>query len=411
MKVPLLDLKPQNSVLAPQLQQAFERVLDSGQYILGREVEAFEQAAAALVDARYGIGVSSGTDAILLALMAGGIREGDEVICPSFTFFATAGCIARTGAQPVFADSCPVCFNLDVEDAARRITSRTKAIMPVHLFGQAADMDSIMALAATHGLRVIEDAAQAFGAGYHGRKLGSIGHFGTFSFFPSKNLGGFGDSGLLVTNDESLAEMARIMRVHGSRPKYIHKVIGGNFRIDPLQAALLAVKLPHLSEYTQRRCQNAAYYTAGLSRIPGVATPALPAGAGNCTCGAAVYGQPADQAILLPLTIPQNDHIWNQYTLLVRQQAWQKSGNARDALKDYLASREIGSEIYYPLPLHLQECFRPASGCHPESLPVSEQLAAECLSIPIYPDLQRQQLDHVIDAVGDFVAEAYPRQA
>src|ERR1700683_2218199 len=208
MKVALLDLKQQNTALAPQLQQAFQRVLDSGQFILGREVDELEKSVAAVVEAKYALGVSSGTDALLLPLMALGIGHGDEVICPSFTFFATAGCIARSGAKPVFADSCPVCFNLDVEDAARRITPRTKAIMPVHLFGQAAEMDGVMDLAKKHGIRVVEDAAQALGAGYRGRKLGTIGDFGTFSFFPSKNLGGFGDSGVLVTNDEWLGGLA-----------------------------------------------------------------------------------------------------------------------------------------------------------------------------------------------------------
>jgi dTDP-4-amino-4,6-dideoxygalactose transaminase len=405
MKVALLDLKQQNSALAPQLQQAFQRVLESGQFILGREVEELERSVAAVVEAKFALGVSSGTDAILLALMALGIGHGDEVICPSFTFFATAGCIARTGAKAVFADSCPVCFNLDVEDAARRITPRTKAIMPVHLFGQAAEMDDVMALARKHGLRVVEDAAQALGAGYRGRKLGSIGDFGTFSFFPSKNLGGFGDSGLLVTNDESLAGLARIMRTHGSKPKYFHKVIGGNFRIDPLLAALLAVKLPHLPEYTQRRQENAAYYTAGLSQIPGVKTTPLPGANGNCSCGVACR-QTNGGHILLPVALPHADHIWNQYTLRIQAAApWKNSGNPRDALQKYLASQEVGSEIYYPRPMHQQECFAPGSGQLPAPLPVAEQLAGECLSIPIYPELRREQADTVIDAIRAFLKE------
>jgi dTDP-4-amino-4,6-dideoxygalactose transaminase len=405
MKVALLDLKQQNSALAPQLQQAFQRVLESGQFILGREVEELERSVAAVVEAKFALGVSSGTDAILLALMALGIGHGDEVICPSFTFFATAGCIARTGAKAVFADSCPVCFNLDVEDAARRITPRTKAIMPVHLFGQAAEMDDVMALASKHGLRVVEDAAQALGAGYRGRKLGSIGDFGTFSFFPSKNLGGFGDSGLLVTNDESLAGLARIMRTHGSKPKYFHKVIGGNFRIDPLLAALLAVKLPHLPEYTQRRQENAAYYTAGLSQIPGVKTTPLPGANGNCSCGVACR-QTDGGHILLPVALPHADHIWNQYTLRIQAAApWKNSGNPRDALQKYLASQEVGSEIYYPRPMHQQECFAPGSGQLPAPLPVAEQLAGECLSIPIYPELRREQVDTVIDAIRAFLKE------
>jgi dTDP-4-amino-4,6-dideoxygalactose transaminase len=379
---PLLDLKQQNAPLASKLTEAFRRVLDSGQFILGREVEELERKLAALVDVKHAIGVSSGTDAILLALMALGIGPGDEVICPSFTFFATAGCVARVGATPVFADSSPACFNLDVEDAERRITPRAKAIIPVHLFGQSADMDAVMALAAKYNLRVIEDAAQAFSATYRGRCVGSIGDFGAFSFYPSKNLGGFGEGGLLVTNDDALAARARLMRSHGADRKYFHKVVGGNFRLDPLLAALLAVKTPHLHEYTQGRTANAVYYTASLSEIPGVA-----------------LAQSSQTRILLPSVLPHNGHIWNQYTLRVLPGA-----TRRDALQKFLAAREIGSEIYYPLPLHLQECFAPASGATPQPLPVCEQLAAECLSIPIYPELSREQRDSVVAAIADFLS-------
>ena len=220
---------------------------------MGPEVEALESEVAEFVGARHGIGVTSGTDAILLALMALGIGPGDEVLCPTFTFFATAGCISRTGATPVFVDSCPVCFNIDCDDAARKITPRTKAIIPVHLFGQSAEMDTVVALAKEHGMRVIEDGAQAIGARYKGRGCGSIGEFGTYSFFPSKNLGGFGDGGMLVCNDDELAERSRILRVHGSKPKYYHKYVGGNFRLDPLQAALLRVKLARYDDYTRAR--------------------------------------------------------------------------------------------------------------------------------------------------------------
>ena len=372
MKVPLLDLKQQNAPLTPQLEEAFRRVLDSGQYILGKEVEQLESSTAALVGARYAIGVSSGTDAILLALMALGIGPGDEVICPSFTFFATAGCIARLGAVPVFADSSFCDFNMDVADAARLITPRTRAIMPVHLFGQSADMDAVMALAQRHQLPVIEDAAQALSAGYRGRKCGSIGAFGTFSFFPSKNLGAFGDAGLLVTSDEALAQKARLLRSHGAKPKYFHKMVGGNFRMDPLQAALLSVKLPHLAEYSRKRTANAAYYTERLRQIPGVG-----------------------ERILLPLALSHNDHIWNQYTLRV-------TGGRRDELQAFLKSRDIGSEIYYPRPMHVQECFA-VSDQAPPSLPVCEQLAAEALSIPIFPELTREQQDTVIQSISEFL--------
>jgi dTDP-4-amino-4,6-dideoxygalactose transaminase len=386
MEVPLLDLKRQNAPLAPELREAFERVLHSGQFILGREVEELERTLAPVAGARYAIGVSSGTDAILLALMALGIGPGDEVICPSFTFFATAGCIARIGATPVFADSCPVSFNLDVEDVSRRVTPRVKAIIPVHLFGQMADMDGLMVLARQHNLYVIEDAAQALGSTCRGRPAGSIGNCGAFSFYPSKNLGGFGDGGMLTTNDAGLAARARLLRGHGASPKYLHAVIGGNFRMDPLFAALLSVKTPHLTEYTDDRAANAAYYTAALSRIPGVRLSQSPA-----------------TRILLPAALPDHGHIWNQYTLRVLPgAAGRQPGNPRDALRDFLAARKIGSEIYYPRPMHLQECFA-RMAVQGAPLPVAEQLASECLSIPIYPELTREQQDFVIAAIGDFL--------
>jgi dTDP-4-amino-4,6-dideoxygalactose transaminase len=244
MKVPLLDVRRQNLPLTAELNEAFNRVLASGQFILGWEVERFENAAAAAAGTDFAVGISSGTDAILVALMALGVGPGDEVICPSFTFFATAGCVVRLGAKPVFAESCPECFNIDPRAIEALVTARTKAIIPVHLFGQAADMDEILRIAGDHGLAVVEDAAQAFGAKYGGKPVGSMGDFGTISFFPSKNLGGLGDAGLLVTNNAALAEKARLLRNHGAHPKYFHSMVGGNFRIDALQAALLSVKLP-----------------------------------------------------------------------------------------------------------------------------------------------------------------------
>ena len=249
MKVPLLDVNAQNLPLEEELTATFTRVLRSGRFIMGPEVEALEAEVAEFVGARHGIGVASGTDAILVALMALDIGPGDEVLCPTFTFFATAGCISRTGAVPVFVDACPVCFNMDVGDAARKVTERTKAVIPVHLFGQSAEMDAVIALAGEHGLYVIEDGAQAIGSRYKGHGCGTIGEFGTYSFFPSKNLGGFGDGGMVVCNDDALAERARILRMHGSRPKYFHREVGGNFRLDPLQAALLRAKLGHLPVY------------------------------------------------------------------------------------------------------------------------------------------------------------------
>ncbi|MBI4324821.1 MAG: DegT/DnrJ/EryC1/StrS family aminotransferase [Chloroflexi bacterium] len=406
MNVPLLDLKSQNLALEAELNSAFTRVLRSGQYILGPEVMKLEGEIARLVEVKHAIGVSSGTDAILLALMALGVGPGDEVICPTFTFFATAGCIARVGAKPVFVDSCPVCFNLDVADLERKITPRTKTIIPVHLFGQAAEMDAVMAAAQRHGVTVIEDAAQALGAGYRGRKVGSIGHFGAFSFFPSKNLGGFGDGGMLVTNDEALAEKARLLRTHGSKPKYYHKYVGGNFRMDPLQAALLGVKLPHYHEYTQKRKANASYYTDNLSKIPGVGMASAaqskcpPANAQHAPseCSEAALAEP-EAKLILPGAYAWNDPIWNQYTLRI-------SGEGRrDALKSFLAERGIGTEIYYPVPMHLQECFS-RLGSGGEFLPCAARLAKECLSIPIFPELSRIQIDAVIGTLQQFRLQA-----
>lgn len=383
MSVPLLDLNSQNLALEHELKSAFERVLRSGQFIQGREVASFENAIAAFTGAKYAIGVSSGTDAILLALMAANIGPGDEVLCPTFTFFATAGCIARVGATPIFVDSDVRSFNLDAATLSARLTPKTKAIIPVHLFGQCAEMDLIMTFASQHNLVVIEDAAQSLGATHRGRQAGTIGHFGTYSFFPSKNLGGFGDGGMLVTDDDALAERARLLRTHGAKPKYYHKMIGGNFRLDALQAALLAVKLPHHERYTQRRKENAAYYTEKLSTLPGVA----PTNA----------SRDAQPTIVLPTALPERRHIWNQYTLRVR------GAGRRDALRALLHKCGIGSEIYYPVPLHAQECFRHCN-CRPGDLPVALQLADEALSIPIFPELTRAQQDEVISAIRDFVS-------
>ncbi|MBX3746989.1 MAG: DegT/DnrJ/EryC1/StrS family aminotransferase [Verrucomicrobiae bacterium] len=394
MPVPLLDLKGQNLALEGELRAAFDRVLRSGQFIMGPELEAFEADLAARLEVRHALGVSSGTDAILLALMALGIGPGDEVLVPSFTFFATAGCVARLGATPVFVDVCPVCFNLDVADAVRRRTARCKAVIPVHLFGQSADMDPILAWARREGLRVIEDAAQALGARYRGRPVGGLGDFGTFSFFPSKNLGGFGDAGLLVTQDDALADRARLLRVHGGRPKYHHQVVGANFRMDPLQAALLAVKLPHAGSYNAARSAHAGEYTRRLAALPGVRV-AEPA---RCGCQEPVAGGGTGDGarLILPVAYPHNDSIWNQYTLRV------PGPGRREALRDHLAGRGIGTEIYYPIPLHAQACFRPATGVPPE-LPVSERLAGEVLSVPVYPELTAEQRDEVVAGVATFL--------
>src|SRR5687767_10059478 len=370
MAVLLLDVNAQNLPLERELNEAFLRVLRSGQFIMGPDVGAFEAEVAKFAGVKHAIGVSSGTDAILLALMALDIKAGDEVLCPTFTFFATAGCIARAGAIPVFVDADPITFNLDVADAARKVTARTKAIIPVHLFGQSANMDAVMELAGKHNLTVIEDGAQSLGARYRGRHVGSIGTFGTYSFFPSKNLGALGDAGMVVANDDALAEKARLLRTHGSKPKYYHKLVGANFRLDAMQAAFLRVKLPHYNDYTQRRKANAAYYTEKLSKIPGVA---LASDANDAASAGA--------KIVLPVAQPECDHIWNQYTLRL------PGAGRRDALKKFLTDRSIGTEIYYPVPMHSQECFAYCTKRDEQnSCPVATRLAQEVISIPIYPE-------------------------
>jgi dTDP-4-amino-4,6-dideoxygalactose transaminase len=395
MNVPLLNVNAQNLPLEEELTKAFTNVLRSGQFIMGPEVEAFEKECAAMLGVKYAIGCSSGTDAILLALMALGIGPGDEVIVPTFTFFATAGCVARTGATPVFVDACPVCFNIDTKKAELKITPRTKAIIPVHLFGQSADMDAVMKLANKHNLKVIEDGAQSLGAKYKNSSCGSIGHFGTYSFFPSKNLGGFGDGGLLVTNDDTLAEQAILLRTHGSKPKYYHKFVGGNFRLDPLQAALLRVKLRHYREYTSTRQNNASYYNEKLSQLVGVAI-ANPA---HCKCLASQqeWIEGNEVKIILPAPYEHNTHIWNQYTLRIT------GGDKRDAFKKFLTEKGIGCEIYYPVTMDQQECFAYTSDFSRDHCEVSHQLANEVISIPIYPELPRDHQDQVIAAITEFL--------
>ena len=392
MNVSLLDLKPQNSALEKELHEAFLRVLRSGHFILGPEVERFERSLAEFTGAKHALGISSGTDAILVALMALGIGPGDEVLCPSFTFFATAGCVSRVGAKPVFVDSCPVCFNLDLKDAARRITPRTKAILPVHLFGQSAEMDGMLELARKHGLRVIEDAAQAMGATYRGRQVGTLGDFGTISFFPTKNLGALGDAGAVLTNDTALFEKAKILRMHGMEPKYHHQMVGGNFRLDALQAAMLSVKLPHFNGYTANRRRNAALYTERLSALPGVRV-ARPE---DCGCAQSVDAKETAR-LVLPVAYPHNGHIWNQYTLRVIGEG------QRDALRAYLTAQGIGSEIYYPVPLHEQKCFADLGG-KPDDCPWAHRLSGEVISLPIYPEIPVEQIERVCAVIGEFLA-------
>jgi dTDP-4-amino-4,6-dideoxygalactose transaminase len=340
------------------------------------------------LEAEHAVAVSSGTDALLLALMALGIGPGDEVVVPAFTFFATAGCVARVGATPVFADVCPVCMNMDTDRAMAVCTSRTRAIMPVHLFGQPAEMTSLHEWTTARGLTLIEDAAQAIGARHHGRMVGGLGTCGCFSFFPTKNLGCLGDGGMMTTQDAALAERARVLRMHGMQPKYHHACIGGNFRMDALQAALLRVKLPHLEGWTNRRRKQADYYATHLLRLPGV-RQARPQ---DCRCrGTASADETA--RMILPVAYPHHYHVWNQYTLRIRGEG------ERDALRAHLTARGIGSEIYYPVPLHRQKCFQPNTA----DCPVADLLAREVLSLPIYPELGPSRQDEVIRALGEFL--------
>jgi dTDP-4-amino-4,6-dideoxygalactose transaminase len=383
--VPLLDLKAQFAQIRSEVMPLIEQVCTTQQFILGENVRGFEEEVARYCGTPFGVGVSSGTDALLLALMALGIGAGDEVITSPFTFFATAGTIARTGARPVFCDIDPATFNLspsavqtfidrecvatEVGIVNRATGGRIKALMPVHLYGQSAEMDGFMEIAARHRLKVIEDAAQAIGTEYeNGVRVGSVGDIGCFSFFPSKNLGAFGDAGLCTTKDPELAERMRVLRVHGGKPKYHHALIGGNFRIDELQAAVLRVKLKYLDGWTAGRQRNAAYYDQAFAA----------AGLGA--------------RLVTPRAVPGRRHIFNQYVVRARH---------RDALRAFLGEHGVGTEIYYPVPLDRQECFRHlgyASGAFPES----ERAAAETLALPVYPELTEQQLGTVVARVTEF---------
>jgi dTDP-4-amino-4,6-dideoxygalactose transaminase len=375
VKVPLLDLQAQYQPIRDEILAAMTRVADSQRFIMGPEIDALEQELAAMLGIRHAIAVSSGTDALLLALMALDIKAGDEVITPTYSFFATAGCVSRLGARPVLVDIDPVTFNIDVSQAVAAITPRTKAIMPVHLFGQSADLDPVLDAAGRAGIAVVEDAAQAIGATYHARPVGGIGAFGCLSFFPSKNLGAFGDAGLVTTNDDALADRARLLRTHGMRPKYYHHVVGANFRMDALQAAILRVKAPHLPAWTDARRANAATYRDLFAA----------AGLGG-------RGQTPSQ-IVLPVESPGCRHIYNQFVIRTSE---------RDALKRHLDAEGIGNEVYYPVPFHLQPCFADL-GYAAGAFPHAERAAAESLAIPIYGELTRAQQERVVSAIGSFV--------
>ena len=370
MKVPLLDLRRDGPELDAELEAAFRRVLRSGQYILGPEVEALERECAEFIGVRHAIGVSSGTDALLLSLMVLGIGSGDEVICPAFTFFASAGVICRVGAKPVFADIKPCCYNIDPADILAKITPRTKAIMPVHLFGQCADMNPILEASRARGIPIIEDAAQAIGAKCNHASAGSIGHLGCFSFFPSKNLGALGDSGMVTTNDDILARQARVIRTQGAKSKNYHQVVGGNFRIDALQAALIRVRLAHLDRWIKQRQLNAAHYGRLFEAVN-------------------------TKGIVLP-TACRGQHTYNQYVIRVT------GPHMRDNLRGYLHNHGIATEVYYPLPMHLQPCFS-ALSYKPGDFPHAEKAAQEALALPIFPGLRAQEIEAVVQRIAQFV--------
>jgi len=373
MHIPLLDLKAQYATIRDEIKPAIDEVLESQLFILGEKVVKLEEAVANYSGSKFAVGVASGSDALLLALMAFNVGYGDKVITTPYTFFATAGSISRLGALPVFVDIDPETYNISPHkiDTLLKTASakeKIKAIMPVHLYGQCADMDPILAIAREHGLPVVEDAAQAIGARYKERKGGAMSEFGCFSFFPSKNLGGFGDGGMVTTDNETLAEKVGTLRVHGSKPKYYHKVIGLNSRLDALQAVALLVKIKYLDQWTAKRRKNADYYRERFQK------------------------NGLNEFVGLPKVAEGNFHIYNQFVIRV---------NKRDELQKFLTQAGIGTEIYYPIPLHLQECFQ-YLGYHEGEFPESEKAARETLALPIYPELTIAQQDYIVEKVKEF---------
>jgi dTDP-4-amino-4,6-dideoxygalactose transaminase len=366
-QVPMLDLQAQYRPIRDAVLDVVTRVCDSQRFILGPEVEGLERDLAAYLGVAHAIGVSSGTDALLLAMMALGIGPGDEVVTSTYSFFATAGCVARLGAKPVFVDIDPVTYNLDPAAAAAAVTPQTRAIIPVHLFGQSADLDPLVDVANRAGIPIIEDAAQAIGATYRGRMVGGFGRAGCFSFFPSKNLGAFGDGGLVTTNDEALAASMRRLRQHGADRQYYHDAIGGNFRLDALQAAVLRVKLPHLAGWTEGRRRNASRYAALFAEF-------------------GLLG-----SVTLPAAVPDRGHIYNQFVVRLP---------GRDAVKAHLESRKVGCAIYYPVPFHEQACFA-YLGYRTGQFPHAEQAARETLALPIYGELTAEQQRYVVSVIAD----------
>ncbi|MEZ5319955.1 MAG: DegT/DnrJ/EryC1/StrS family aminotransferase [Vicinamibacterales bacterium] len=368
--VPLLDLRAQYAPIRDEVLSAITRVCDSQVFILGPEVEALERELASMLEVEHAIGVSSGTDALLVALMALDVGPGDEVVTPTYSFFATAGCVSRLGATPVFVDVDPVTFNLDPAALAAAMSPRTKAVIPVHLYGLAADMDAVMEVARRHGAAVIEDAAQAIGARYHGHQVGGFGALACFSFFPSKNLGAFGDGGLVTTNDAALATRVRQLRNHGMEPKYFHAMVGGNFRLDALQAAVLRVKAPRLAAWSDARRRNADRYRALFDEVA------------------------LGSLVELPVEPPGYTHIYNQFVIRVPD---------RDALRAHLAAQRIGTEIYYPVPFHRQACFA-TLGRASDVFPVADRAADTSLALPIYGELTPAQQRYVVESIAAFFA-------
>ncbi len=382
--VPLLDVSRGNERLRSEILQALAEVYDSGRFLHGPQVTELEEAVARMSNTKHAVGCASGSDALLLALMVLGVAPGDEVIVPSFTFFATASCVSRLGAKIVFADIDPHTYNVDPAAIEAAITPRTRAIIPVHLFGQAAKIDAICKIADGRDIPVIEDVAQAIGGAYHGRPLGSWGQMGCTSFYPTKNLGGLGDGGMLTVGSDTLADRLRLLAGHGMRPRYHHSEVGINSRLDTLQAAALLVKFRHLHDYTTARQENACRYYELFEQV-------------------GLAGKHSSVAVGLPHHDPAAFHVWNQFSLRVGE-------GRRDALRNYLQQRQIGCEIYYPIPLHQQACFR-GCGYSAGSLPETEKAAAEILNLPIYPELTAVEQEQVVAAIAGYFAEAYGRAA
>ncbi|MEH7384298.1 DegT/DnrJ/EryC1/StrS family aminotransferase [Bacillus sp. JJ1521] len=366
MRVPMLDLTEQYQTLKPQIHDAMEEVMSNAHFILGKNVKQLESDIAEYSNVNYGVGVANGSDALHISLEACGVGAGDEVIVPSFTFFATAGAVARTGATPVFVDINPKTFNIDPEKIKAAITEKTKGIIPVHLYGQMAELDEIASIAKEHNLFVIEDAAQAIGSEYKGKKPGELGTTACYSFFPTKNLGAYGDGGMIVTNDEDIAEKMRVIRVHGSKPKYYHHVLGYNSRLDELQAAILNVKFPHLNDWSRQRIRNADNYTRLLNEhVPHVVTP---------------------------FKEEHNYHIYHQYTIRVEK---------RDELQAFLKENGVETMVYYPKPLHLQPVFAEL-GYKEGDLPETEKASNEAISLPMFPELKLEQQEYVVSKIKEF---------